>query len=197
MVTGAYRHGNLFHADPHPGNYRFGMDGSVGFIDFGCVKILPEERRRQIVRLARATVEGRKDDLRAHMIDAGFLPRGSTLTAAETYDWWAANLHELLVEQPATYTREASERAIRAIIDLRPVDHPVRQMAVPADFVFFSRLNLSMNAIFTVLRATFHTRAALDDLDGVADPVSELGRQHVAWVRQRGLPFGVDDRVQC
>lgn len=27
-----------FHADPHPGNYLFQPDGSIGMIDFGCVK---------------------------------------------------------------------------------------------------------------------------------------------------------------
>ncbi len=28
------------HADPHPGNYLFDSDGSIGLIDFGCVKYL-------------------------------------------------------------------------------------------------------------------------------------------------------------
>jgi len=27
-----------FHADPHPGNYLFGEDGSISLVDFGCVK---------------------------------------------------------------------------------------------------------------------------------------------------------------
>ncbi|KAB7754334.1 hypothetical protein [Mycolicibacterium mucogenicum] len=69
----------------------------------------------------------------------------------------------------------------------------MRHITVPPDLVFFSRLNLSMNAIFTALHATFHARAAVDDMDGVAEPITELGRQHVAWVRERGLPFGTDD----
>jgi hypothetical protein len=33
-------------------------------------------------------------------------------------------------------------------------------------------------------------------MDGVAEPISELGKQHVAWVRQRGLPFGTDHHDQ-
>jgi predicted unusual protein kinase regulating ubiquinone biosynthesis (AarF/ABC1/UbiB family) len=32
-----------FHADPHGGNYLFGADGSIGLIDFGCVKRLTPE----------------------------------------------------------------------------------------------------------------------------------------------------------
>jgi len=193
MVTGSYRHANLFHADPHPGNFRFGGDGSVGFVDFGCVKRLSESQRRRIVGMARAAVEGRRTELRAAMVESGFLTEDSTLTADETYQWWADVLHELLAPQPVTYTHEASERAIRSIVDVRSADHPVRRMQVPSDFVFFSRLNLSMNAIFTALGATFHVRSQLDEQDGIAPPTTELGKAHDAWVRERGLPYGMDD----
>lgn len=31
------------HADPHPGNFLFQPDGSIGVIDFGCMKIIPED----------------------------------------------------------------------------------------------------------------------------------------------------------
>lgn len=30
------------HADPHPGNFLFNEDGTVGVIDFGCIKVIPE-----------------------------------------------------------------------------------------------------------------------------------------------------------
>jgi len=192
FVTGSYRHANLFHADPHPGNYRFGEDGTVGFVDFGCVKVLTERQRRRIVHMVHAAVNRRKTDLRELMIESGFLTADSTLTADETYRWWEGIIYELLAAQPATYTEQASERAIQFLLDVRSADHPMRRMSVPADFVFFSRLNLSMNAIFTALRATFYVRATLDDMDGVAEPITELGRQHNKWVRERGLPFGMD-----
>jgi predicted unusual protein kinase regulating ubiquinone biosynthesis (AarF/ABC1/UbiB family) len=191
FATGSYRHANLFHADPHPGNYRFGEDGTVGFVDFGCVKILTEQQRRRIVSMMRAAVAGQKNEVRELMIESGFFTKNSTLTADQTYQWWQGIIHELLSAQPATYTEQASERAIQFLLDVRAADHPLRRMSVPPDFVFFSRLNLSMNAIFTALRASFYARSMLDDMDGVAEPDTELGRQHVAWVRQRGLPFGM------
>jgi predicted unusual protein kinase regulating ubiquinone biosynthesis (AarF/ABC1/UbiB family) len=31
------------HADPHPGNFLMNMDGSLGVIDFGCVKEIPQD----------------------------------------------------------------------------------------------------------------------------------------------------------
>jgi predicted unusual protein kinase regulating ubiquinone biosynthesis (AarF/ABC1/UbiB family) len=36
--------GGMFNADPHPGNYLFGQDGVVTFLDFGCVQPISEER---------------------------------------------------------------------------------------------------------------------------------------------------------
>ncbi|OBF74831.1 ABC transporter [Mycobacterium sp. 852002-51613_SCH5001154] len=194
FVTGSYRHANLFHADPHPGNYRFGEDGTVGFVDFGCVKVLSEQQRRRIVSMVHAAVNRHKGAVRDLMSESGFFALESTLTADETYQWWQGIIYELLAPQPVTYTDQASQRAVQTLLDLRSSDHPLRRMSVPPDFVFFSRLNLSMNAIFTALGATMHARAMLDDMDGVAAPVTELGRQHVAWVRDRGLPFGMDPR---
>jgi predicted unusual protein kinase regulating ubiquinone biosynthesis (AarF/ABC1/UbiB family) len=192
MVTGSYRHGNLFHADPHPGNYCFGLDGGVGFVDFGCVKVLSSQQCQRMALMVRAAIEGRKDDLRDAMAETGFLAEGSMLTADEAYQWWASVIYEILMPQPGTYSQQTSQRAIESLIDLRATDHPMRRMSVPPDFVFFARLNLSMNSIFATLGATFHVRAAVDDMDGVAEPISELGKQHVAWVRHRGLPFGTD-----
>lgn len=31
------------HADPHPGNFIIKEDGTLGIIDFGCVKVIPED----------------------------------------------------------------------------------------------------------------------------------------------------------
>jgi predicted unusual protein kinase regulating ubiquinone biosynthesis (AarF/ABC1/UbiB family) len=31
------------HADPHPGNFLFNPDGTIGLVDFGCVKFLKPE----------------------------------------------------------------------------------------------------------------------------------------------------------
>ena len=35
-------HQRQVHADPHPGNFLFRADGTVGVIDFGCVKEIPD-----------------------------------------------------------------------------------------------------------------------------------------------------------
>lgn len=42
MFRALLKYGILY-ADPHPGNYRFLRDGRVGFVDFGCVKVIPAD----------------------------------------------------------------------------------------------------------------------------------------------------------
>lgn len=41
----------MVHADPHPGNFLFREDGSVGIIDFGCVKEVPDDFYHNYFRL--------------------------------------------------------------------------------------------------------------------------------------------------
>jgi predicted unusual protein kinase regulating ubiquinone biosynthesis (AarF/ABC1/UbiB family) len=192
FVVGSYKHANLFFADPHPGNYRFRPDGQVGFVDFGCVKVLPELLRRTANALDRAAIEGRKRDMRELMVDIGMFTSDSNITTEEAYQWYAEILYEWIAPQPVTYMPDTAQRAIRTLIDVRSPDHVLRRMSIPEDLVFMTRINLSVNTICAALRATVHARAMVDDLDGVAEPITPLGKQHVAWVRRRGLPFGLE-----
>lgn len=50
-------HGDMFNADPHPGNYFFQEDGRVAFLDFGCVQAIPDKRRGVAARLHRAACD--------------------------------------------------------------------------------------------------------------------------------------------
>jgi hypothetical protein len=98
----------------------------------------------------------------------------------------------LLAPQPVTYTHEAAARAVRGLIDLRSSEAAVRSMSVPDDFVFMSRIDMGINMICATLGATVDVRSIVDDMDGVAEPTTPIGKAHDAWVRQRGLPHGLD-----
>lgn len=54
-----YVHRTL-HADPHPGNYLFDEDGSVGVLDFGCVKRFDEFWLAHYATAALAAIRGDK-----------------------------------------------------------------------------------------------------------------------------------------
>lgn len=50
--------GGMFNADPHPGNYFFGPDGTVAFLDYGCIQTQPPERVAQALAMHRAALVG-------------------------------------------------------------------------------------------------------------------------------------------
>lgn len=190
---GSLRHANLMHADPHPGNYRFNTDGSIGVVDFGCVKVLRERQRQQLIAMTRATLEGRKADLRDCLVQMGFLEVDSDLSAEELYQWQAQLFYEAIeMPQPATYTPDTTGRVMRAIFDQRDPRHPMARMHAPEDFVFLSRNQLAIGSIRAGLNYTAPARAIYDDMDGVSEPTTELGKLHHAWVRERGLPGALD-----
>jgi predicted unusual protein kinase regulating ubiquinone biosynthesis (AarF/ABC1/UbiB family) len=194
FAYGSFRHANLMHADPHPGNYRFNTDGTVGFVDFGCVKVLPEIQRWRQVAMNRALFEGRKEDMREFMVLAGYLTADSDLTADELYQWQSELLYECMVTtpQPVTYTADSINRVVRCLFDVRDTDHPVARMTAPDDYVFAARVQLAVSSVCAGLSATLPVRAIVEDFDGAADPVTELGKKHHAWARDRGLPSALD-----
>lgn len=179
---------NLLHADPHPDNYRFFSDGTVGFLDFGCVQVLTEQERYGWVALIRAAVDGRKADLRDLAAQTGFLDADPSLTAEELYQWAVELLYDVIAKpQPVTYTSQSRARVIRAMFDVRRRDHASARVSLPKAAAFNARIQLNLVGICATLGATVPVRAILDDLDGVAEPITVLGKQHHTWIRERGL----------
>ena len=189
---GSFRHAGFFQADPHPGNYRFGLDGSIGFVDFGCVKSLSEFRRDGLVRSIRTTLDHQLDDLRTVLQQQGFFGPDSDLTKDEVYGWCSQTVRAMTGPQPFAFGSGESTSIIRQVLESN--DAVLRRMDVPADWVFISRLSLGIDTVLAELQATGYYRSIVDDLDGVAEPETELGKKHVVWARDRGLPFGMDQR---
>lgn len=50
------------HADPHPGNFLIQEDGTIGLIDFGCVKRIPEDFYHKYFQLINSSIVN--DDLK-------------------------------------------------------------------------------------------------------------------------------------
>ncbi|KAB2814418.1 ABC1 kinase family protein [Phaeocystidibacter luteus] len=60
------------HADPHPGNFLLREDGTVGVIDFGCVKVLPEDFYNSFFKLTTDEVLQNPDQLKAVLVELEF-----------------------------------------------------------------------------------------------------------------------------
>ena len=95
-----YRH-HQFSGDPHPGNSLLLDDGRMAFIDFGLFKRIPAEVADIELESARLGIEGRGDDLIAHLHRHGFIGAPEHYTAegilAQFHDftWWYTSDEEI------------------------------------------------------------------------------------------------------
>src|SRR5207244_913005 len=101
-----YRHG-LFNGDPHPGNYLFHEDGTVTFIDFGCVKRFGPDQVAKMGAIADAVITGDAPALRQGFVDAGFLvATDRKLDDQRLLDWYRLSYEPVLSAQPYTFTKQ-------------------------------------------------------------------------------------------
>ena len=61
------------HADPHPGNFLINEDGSIGLIDFGCVKQIPDEFYYKYFQLLNSKLVNDDTSLRKLFFDLEFI----------------------------------------------------------------------------------------------------------------------------
>ncbi len=61
------------HADPHPGNFLITGEGKLGIIDFGCVKVIPDDFYDKYFQLMKRDVLDESYDLESLFNELGFL----------------------------------------------------------------------------------------------------------------------------
>lgn len=61
------------HADPHPGNFIITEDNQLGIIDFGCVKVIPQDFYEEYFKLMRDDILDEIYDLEGLFLQLGFL----------------------------------------------------------------------------------------------------------------------------
>src|SRR5690606_38289998 len=63
----------VYNGDPHPGNYLFHEDGSVTFLDFGCVRRFDADFIATWKAFARSVIDGERDVFRDRFRALGFV----------------------------------------------------------------------------------------------------------------------------
>ena len=61
------------HADPHPGNFLMREDGTLGVIDFGCVKVIPEDFYTAYFRLMSKNLVSNDEELLPILYELNFI----------------------------------------------------------------------------------------------------------------------------
>jgi cytochrome P450 len=172
----------VFNADPHPGNYLFHDDGTVTFLDFGCVKMMPFDQQLRNVELIRAAAEERAGDLKATLIVAGFLRPDDDAEPERLLEWFRGSQPHLY-QRPYRFTHDDVAAYLRRVYDpLGEWGDIVKRFTMPKDNVVLARIDLGLWSVLASLGGTQDWRGISDEIWGVGPPVTEMGRAEAAWL---------------
>lgn len=188
FVFGSIMRYRLFNGDPHPGNYLFGDDGRVVFLDFGCVKRFDAPMATTWARLISAHFDGDRAAFRRGAIALGFLTDDTAIDADQLYDYFQ------FFYEPFRFDREFAFSPGYITASFKQVFAPEgrfagmqKRLAMPGDFVFVNRIQWGVFSILGHLGATrnFH-RIHREYLWG-EPPSTALGEEDRAHWERRGV----------
>jgi predicted unusual protein kinase regulating ubiquinone biosynthesis (AarF/ABC1/UbiB family) len=156
---------HAFHADPHPGNYLFSADGSIGLIDFGCVKHITRDFTRLIQAFLARTWRQDPAEMK-HMLRLiwGTDPRQASpealrmlRTEIELFDWVfppaEAGLNRVSFDNPKIFE-----------LGLRLRKECLGAKLAHKEFPFYSRAELGLYSYLRQLKATLDTNHILHSI---------------------------------
>lgn len=140
----------MYNGDPHPGNYLFGGDGSVTFLDFGCVRRFDPEMIAAWKAVAHATLEGDKSAWREHYPRLGFLKRPDKFDWDHQWEMMRYIYRPFLATEPFEYTHDYVKESYGLMI----FDNPNRmRTAMPPEWLLLNRLQWGLNSVLAHLGA--------------------------------------------
>jgi predicted unusual protein kinase regulating ubiquinone biosynthesis (AarF/ABC1/UbiB family) len=145
----------VYNGDPHPGNYLFHEDGAVTFIDFGCVKRFPTDSMDLLKRFFRAILEVDRSAFDDLLVPLGLVRPGREWDRERMWSHWRYHLEPYWAGD-FVFTEEYLARG-RDVMSPRNT----RDMNLPPDLLFFTRITFGLNAISQQLghRGNLHRSA--------------------------------------
>jgi predicted unusual protein kinase regulating ubiquinone biosynthesis (AarF/ABC1/UbiB family) len=183
VFSSLHGHG-LFNADPHPGNYLFHDDGSVTFLDFGCVNRFTKERVSAMSTLVDAALACDGPGLLHAFISVGLLADNDAegLDPDRLLEFYRAALRDRWDAQPFTYTPESVAEIVAGTYQpLGPWFDITRRLQMPKDLLFLNRITIGVSSILGHLYATADWKSIDAEIRHARPPTTELGRQELAW----------------
>ena len=160
FAVGSLTRLGMLNADPNPGNYLFHTDGSVTFLDFGCVRRYTARQIRTVQAVMQAIVDSDATQLLGVLSQAGYVDLTDPPDASALMAWMQETHTPIVAEQPYTYSTDfaATLRGSDLARSGRYAD-VISRMAIPPDFLAVVRVNLGLAGVLAGLGATGHWAA--------------------------------------
>ncbi len=153
-------HRAIYNADPHPGNYLVAPDGSVTFLDFGCVRRFERDMIATWRAMARAILDGDRPRFVEHWTALGFLGKAKGFDWDYQYDAMRF-LYQPFLEPGFRFHSEHVAKTFGVLM----FDNPNRmKIAMPPAWLFLNRLQWGLYAVLAQLRATGPWREILEQI---------------------------------
>jgi predicted unusual protein kinase regulating ubiquinone biosynthesis (AarF/ABC1/UbiB family) len=177
----------LFNGDPHPGNYLLLDDGSVAFVDYGCVAEFSEEAIAGFRRVIRALTADDREAWRSAITDMGILRPEAPFSTEELFEhmhwYWKP-----ILEPEVTFTPELAAEMVRRNTQSTGQGGRINQHCnVPEGMVFLTRINFGLAGLLASVRAHGPWRAIVAEYIDGAPPATELGRLSAATSQGAGV----------
>jgi predicted unusual protein kinase regulating ubiquinone biosynthesis (AarF/ABC1/UbiB family) len=186
FIFGTNRRFYMFNADPHPGNYLFHDDGSVSFLDFGCVKRLGRERVDAMIAVGSACLRGDVLGTWRACVECGFYISTDPVTPEEVYAFWRDAWELFWAEQPFTVTPECAARWIEhKYSPTGPSANAFRHFTAPPEYTTMGRIELSTASLIAELHATNYWGSMAAEFFEGAAPLTALGKLNDAFFEDR------------
>jgi predicted unusual protein kinase regulating ubiquinone biosynthesis (AarF/ABC1/UbiB family) len=177
---------HAFNGDPHPGNYLFGLDGTVTFLDFGLVKRLtPQSRDDTIASVVLATIEPDAAALAALCERMGYFTPGNSLPPELIFEFSALLWGHIAEDREFTITPTWTTEVVRTFMlkgeRFRELD---RYGGLPTDSIILQRITVGLLAVLGRLHATANWHRITRELWLGDAPSTPMGEEEAAWRRE-------------
>lgn len=158
FVFKGYLVGGFFNADPHPGNYLFHPDGSVTFLDFGCVQPIGEVQLLRSRRVHHAALKRDEKEFEQRIIELLGLKGGSYQRLALAY---TRRCFDPLFHSPFHITRPYVTELVQQIQELKKAMFAKDNsfIPLPPSMVFMNRLQFGFYSVLARLDVTADYRS--------------------------------------
>jgi predicted unusual protein kinase regulating ubiquinone biosynthesis (AarF/ABC1/UbiB family) len=175
----------MINADPHQGNYLFHDDGSVSFLDYGCVQRFPCDRTAMAMVIMQACVRGDVLGTWRACVEAGYWRSSDPVSPEEVFTWWHEPFRYLWAEQPFAFTPEYATSWIEhRFSPMGPSANALRYLTMQDDCVAWTRIEAALASVMAHLRATSDWAAILAEYHGDA-PTTSMGKLDRAYFEER------------
>ena len=141
------------HADPHPGNYLFQQDGSIGILDFGCVKRYSKKFISDYSQFGNAIVDDNREEMLqlAHVLQV--LPFEKATESSQIALYELAKVVGKVFQQDIFYIGGEGDTLIEDIKATSKELLSHSEVRGPRDMIFLHR---ALIGIYSMLRKLNH-----------------------------------------